>query len=184
MGGGVLLRHLAAAVAIALALAGCARPAARTPQLATAPSVAPSRSPIAAVYHGTPKPSPRPAHSATPAPSPQPTIAPATPRPKSTVVMVAPDAPPKIFSVKIEPPVLHSGETVHGTVVTPSNVASVELRFAGYSTTMIKTSPGHFAFSYQLPNVPFFLKNTYTVTVIARNTRGDKAEKIVPITIE
>lgn len=78
---------------------------------------------------------------------------------------------------------VHGGDTVSGEVVTSSNVASVELRIAGFSMTMPKTGPGHFALSYTVPNVPFFLHKTYTMNVIARNARGDAASTSLPIAV-
>src|SRR5262249_40609071 len=150
MGGGVLFRRFAA-VAVAVALSACARPAAQAPGR-SGPTEAPTAVPAVAHRHSA-KPSPRPKNTATP--TPPSTAAPVgTPHPRSTVVMASPDAPPKIFSVTMSPPIAHSGETVTGDVITPSNVASVELRFAGYSTTMTKISPGHFRVSYQVPNIP------------------------------
>lgn len=70
-----------------------------------------------------------------------------------------------------------------GTVETSSNVASVEARIAGYSSSMRKVGVGRFSLSYRVPNLPFFLHRTYTIEVIARNTRGDAVRTSVPITI-
>lgn len=95
----------------------------------------------------------------------------------------APDAPPRILAMSISTPVAHGGQLVSGTVETTSNVASVEARIAGYSSVMQKTGVGRFALSYRVPNLPFFLHRTYTIEVIARNTRGDAVRSSVPITI-
>lgn len=93
------------------------------------------------------------------------------------------DAPPRILSMSISTPVAHGGEIVSGTVETTSNVAAVEARIAGYATSMQKIGVGRFALSYRVPNLPFFLHRTYTIEVIARNTRGDAVTSSVPITI-
>lgn len=95
----------------------------------------------------------------------------------------AQDAPPRILSMSISTPVARGGEVVSGTVETTSNVASVEARIAGYSTSMEKIGVGRFALSYRVPKLPFFLHRTYTIEVIARNTRGDAVSSSVPITI-
>lgn len=146
-----------------------------------------------------PAPSPSAAPQATPAPgvtltpyeagsgavAEEPMVA-ATLQPKA--VNVEPvrepyDAPPRILSLSISTPVAHGGELVSGTVETTSNVASVEARIAGYSSAMQKIGVGRFALSYRVPNLPFFLHRTYTIEVIARNTRGDAVHSSVPITI-
>ena len=98
-------------------------------------------------------------------------------------IITAPDAPPQILSMSLSTPVAHGGEVVSGTVETSSNVASVEARIAGYSSTMQKVGVGRFALSYRVPKLPFFLHKTYMIQVIARNTRGQAVSTAVPITI-
>ncbi|HLI97428.1 MAG TPA: hypothetical protein VKT72_15265 [Candidatus Baltobacteraceae bacterium] len=93
------------------------------------------------------------------------------------------NAPPRILAMSMSTPVAHAGEVVSGTVETSSNVASVEARIAGYSSSMRKLGIGRFVMSYRVPNLPFFLRRTYTIEVIARNTRGDAVRTSVPITI-
>lgn len=48
---------------------------------------------------------------------------------------------------------------------------------------MRKVGTGHFALTYTVPNLPFFLHRTFTIDVIARNTRGDATSTQVPITV-
>ena len=71
-----------------------------------------------------------------------------------------------------------------GHVTTSSNVASVEVRIATYSIVMQKTGVGAFAIDYSVADVPFFLRGTYTMHVIARNTAGARDERAIPLTIE
>lgn len=78
---------------------------------------------------------------------------------------------------------MHSGDTVSGTVITSSNVASVEVRVASYGMSLAKVGVGRFALQYTLGSLPFFVHGTYEMKVIARNTRGDAAEQTVPITV-
>ena len=125
-----------------------------------APTIAPSVAP-------TPE-------SATPAPTPTPTPA---------AAVAAPDARPQIVNVALSKTTVHGGDTVAGEVVTSTNVASVEVRIAGFSMSVPRMSPGHFALSYTVPNVPFFLHKTYDMDVIARNSRGDAATTSLPITV-
>lgn len=122
----------------------------------------------------------------TAAPIAQPTAAPTvppTPRPTATPQILAPDAAPKILSIQISETTVHSGDTVSGTVVTSSNVASVEVRVAGYSASLPKIGVGRFALNYRLGNLPFFVHGTYDMQVIARNARGDSARQSLPITV-
>lgn len=93
------------------------------------------------------------------------------------------DAPPRILSMSISTPVARGGQLVSGTVQTSSNVASVEARIAGYSSSMRKVGAGKFAMTYRVPYLPFFLHRTYQIEVIARNTRGVAVRTAVPITI-
>ena len=85
--------------------------------------------------------------------------------------------------MSLSSPVVRSGQVVYGTVETSTNVASVEARVGGYSSTLRKVAAGKFAISYRVPFLPFFLKKTYHVQLIARNTRGDAATTTIPITI-
>jgi hypothetical protein len=85
--------------------------------------------------------------------------------------------------VVISSTTVRSGDTVSGYIQTSSNVASVELRIAGFSISMVKSGVGRFDLAYTVPSVPFFLHRTYPMDIIARNTRGDRATTSVPITV-
>ena len=98
-------------------------------------------------------------------------------------VIASESAAPQIISLSISTPVVHSGETVSGKVETSTNVASVEARIGGYSSNLRKTGAGRFSLDYRVPYVPFFMKKTYTVLLIARNTRGDAVSTSFPITV-
>jgi len=119
------------------------------------------------------------AHAANVAPS----AAAPSPSPTPGVLMLAPDAPPRIITLSVSKTTVHPGDTVLSSVETSSNVASVEVRVAGYSMNMSKVGVGHFALTYTVPSVPFFLSGTYALQVIARNTRGDQAQRSVPIKV-
>lgn len=123
-------------------------------------------------------PSPSAASSVSPAPSaaPTPTAFVAVPR-------LPPDAPPRIVSVNVSETTVRSGDTVSGTVVTSSNVASVEVRVASYGMSLAKTGVGRFTLAYTLGSLPFFVRGTYQMKIIARNSRGDAAQATLPITV-
>ena len=79
--------------------------------------------------------------------------------------------------------VAHPGQTVSGTVTTSSNVASVVARIAGFAEPLAKVGVGRFVLTYQVPNLPSFLRRTYTIEVTARNTAGAAVTGGIPITI-
>lgn len=100
-----------------------------------------------------------------------------------TVLMLAPDAPPRILWVGLSSATPHAGDTLAITVLTSSNVASVELRVGGYGSGMNKTDVGHFQLSSQVPRLPFFMSHNLTLQVIARNTAGNAVEQDVPLQV-
>jgi hypothetical protein len=128
----------------------------------------------------SPTPSPTPGPSFSPALSPSPLPTPlATP----TVLMLGPGAPPQILWVGLSSTNPKAGDTVSVTVVTSSNVASVELRVGGFGGNMNKTDAGHFESSSTVPRLPFFIGRKIMLQVIARNTAGTSAEQDVPLQI-
>lgn len=173
-------------------IAAASPPASPAPAPTQSPTPSPSPSPTPVTYVIQAATTAAPAATATPyqpaagpAASAIPTVA-ATLAPHVTAVKPIaepPDAPPRILAMSISTPVAHSGEVVSGTVETSSNVASVQARIAGYSSTMRKVGVGKFALRYRVPKLPFFLHRTYTIEVIARNTRGDAVSSFLPITI-
>ncbi len=66
----------------------------------------------------------------------------------------------------------HPGDHVYGTALATLNVASIEVRIAGYSMSMDKIGPGRFTLSYTVPNYPFFVRGPISILVIARTTQG------------
>ena len=97
---------------------------------------------------------------------------------------VAPDAPPAIVALNIAPgTVLSAGDVASGTVVTSSNVAAVQVRVANFGMNMNKVGVGRFEISYRVPLLPPMLRGAYMLHVIARNTRGDTAQRDLGITI-
>jgi hypothetical protein len=96
---------------------------------------------------------------------------------------LAANAPPRIIDVHLTKTVVSGGDTIVGTVVTSSNVASVEARIAVFSIVVPRVGVGRFALRYTVPNLPFFLDRTYTMNVIARNTAGTATMRSIPITV-
>ncbi len=120
-----------------------------------------------------PLPSPVPAPGAQAAPSPSPLPTP----------LVLPDnAPPQILAVMLSDPVFHSGETVSGTIVTSTNVASVQIHLAGHTVHIPQTHAGIWEWTYRLPHIPFFLRGRYTAQIQASNGAGS-VERDLPISV-
>lgn len=134
---------------------------------------------------------PHPSRLATPVPGPTvratatsaPVRSAAAVVPAPTVPRLSPDASPRILSVAIDKTAVSSGDHVSGTVLTSSNVASVEVRIGGYGVTLNKVGVGRFAMAYTVGDLPFFVHGTFQLQVIARNSRGDKTQTSVPIEV-
>lgn len=96
---------------------------------------------------------------------------------------IAPDAAPRILAVAVSETTVHPGDRVSGSVVTSSNVASVEARIGGYAMSLAKTGVGRFTLSYTVAPLPWFVRGNFTMRVIAKNTRGDTVERTIPLTV-
>jgi hypothetical protein len=127
---------------------------------------------------GTPEPSPTPISSASPTPA---SSANPSPAPTPTILMLAPDAPPQILWVGMSSTAPRAGDALTVTVLTSSNVASVELRVGGYGAGMTKTDIGHFESTTQVPRLPLFVSHNILLAIIARNTGGASAVRNIEL---
>lgn len=151
---------------------------------AIAPTLSPSPSPTPASLLFLPAPFNVVPNGQAPTLAPLVPVAPELSRTPPPVTELAPDAAPEILAVEIPSQTVVGGETVIGTVIASSNVASVEVRVAGYSRSMDKIGEGQFTISVTVPRLPLLLRNrTYTLQIIARNTRGDAVAQALPITV-
>lgn len=103
--------------------------------------------------------------------------------PTPTVLMLPSDAAPQILWVQLSSTTPHSGDALNVTVLTSSNVASVELRVGGYGASMPKTDVGHFQMTSTVPRLPFFMSHNLTLQIIARNTLGSAVQRSVPLQV-
>ncbi len=78
---------------------------------------------------------------------------------------------------------VHRGETWSGEIVTPTNVASVEVRTSLFSIDVPRSAYGRFAFKVHVLDVPPIFIRAYQVRVIARNSAGAEAEEDFPLRI-
>lgn len=186
-----LTRTLLASAALA-ALAACAPSAAD--ETSPSPTPATSAAPIPA---SVVTPAPAPSSSATVTPEPAGTVAPSgtaapggtpvpTPVPTATPtpVILPANAPPQILSYSLSSTTVHAGDTISGSVLTTSNVASVEAKVASYVIPLAKIGVGHFALSYVVPNIPKPFRGTYALRIIAHNTEGATTTQSTSVTIK
>jgi hypothetical protein len=114
--------------------------------------------------------------------APVPTQTP-SPAPTPTILMLPPDAAPQILWVGLSSTTPKAGEALSVTVLTSSNVASVEVRVGGYGFNLPKTDVGRFEGAYAVPQLPFFMNHNLVMQVIARNTAGVAATSSAQIQI-
>jgi hypothetical protein len=108
--------------------------------------------------------------------------------PKPPPLIDVPDADvedaPRILQVWMTSTTLHAGDTVRGRVMTPSNIASVELRVESLSMSMKRTDYGRFDAIIQVPRIlPWIFRRHYSLQVIARTTAGKAERQTIPIDI-
>jgi len=178
------------AVSVLLALAGCSHGAnSGNPEQSPAPARTPIPAPAPTRSAPSPKAvlTPTPTATATPLPAPSASPAPpaptATPTPVKTVPRLSPNAAPQILDVQVSETTVSPGDSVHGSVVTSSNVASVEARIGGYGMSLHKTGTGRFELTYKIGALPWFVRGNFTMQVIARNARGDAVSRSIPLTV-
>lgn len=172
-------------VACFAALVCCSRgsraiDSAETPQNAGATPVTPGPkiSATAAPARATPPP---PVMTPTPGGSPGPVAV--APKIERRAPRLPSDAAPEILAVAVSETTVQPGDRVSGSVLTSSNVASVEARVGGYAVTLSKVGVGRFALTYTVGPLPWFVRGNFTMQVIARNTRGAVARRAIPLTV-
>ncbi len=90
---------------------------------------------------------------------------------------------PRILAVRFNTLSVARPATWSGTVVTTTNVASVELRTNQFSLNLPRTAYGVFRFRVHVYDLPAEFLRRYSLRVIARNPAGDAVEEDVPFTI-
>lgn len=107
----------------------------------------------------------------------------ASPVATPAILMLPPDAAPKILWYQLSSTTPRAGDVVSVTVLASSNVASIEIRVAGYGFNLNKSDVGHFEGTYQVPQLPLFAPHNFTLQIIARNTAGVQVQVSLPIQI-
>ena len=143
---------------------------------------------VRSTEHGivqTPPPAAKPSASPPATPSPAPTQMPPRVLPPAVakhVVRLPPSAAPKILAVAMSETTVRRGDRVSGSVVTSSNVASVQARVGGYAMSLDKVGVGRFTLTYTV-NLPWFIRGNFDLHVIATNTSGATVERVIPLTV-
>ena len=118
----------------------------------------------------------------------QPVAVPQNTRIGAAVAMPAPavasnDSPPRIVAMNFSSTDLQRGQTWSGTIITTTNVASVEVRTNLFSINVPRSGFGDFRFTLRIYDVPPIFIRGYTVRVIARNAAGASTEEDLPLRI-
>jgi hypothetical protein len=93
------------------------------------------------------------------------------------------EAPPQIAAIWLSSLTLERGSNWTGEISTGDNAASVEVRTDSFSFSVPRIRPGHFAFSYAIPDLPPYLRRQFVLHVVARNAAGDRFDEPLPIEI-
>ena len=93
------------------------------------------------------------------------------------------DAPPRILAMNFPTLDVSRGDTWSGTIITTTNVASVEVRTNLFSLNVPRRTFGDFRFTLRIYDVPPIFIRGYRVRVIARNAAGQAVEEDLPFRI-
>jgi len=101
-------------------------------------------------------------------------------RTRATPVTSPAGAPPRIVAIALSSIDVRRRTDWSGTVVTGTNVASVEIRTNLFSIDVPRTTYGRFGFRTHVLDLPPIFVRPYRLRVIARNARGAEAEEDLP----
>ncbi|MBV8490143.1 MAG: hypothetical protein JO199_06390 [Candidatus Eremiobacteraeota bacterium] len=107
----------------------------------------------------------------------------ATPAPSVHVRTVARPEPPRIYSIVVNTASAGNGDVVQGTVHTNATVVGVRVQIASIHVDLAKAGPGNFTMRTTLAGIPFFIRGTFPVSVIARDAAGRTAQRVVSFTV-
>jgi hypothetical protein len=92
-------------------------------------------------------------------------------------------AAPRIVGARFNTLDVRRPQQWSGTIVTSTNVASVELKTNQFSLNIPRESFGVFRFRINVYDLPAEFIRRYSLRIIARNTAGDEAEEDVPFRV-
>jgi len=123
------------------------------------------------------------ARAATPSFSPVPAMRVAVaPLPAASPAAPMPNRTPKIYSVLVQPSVVHSGQYVSWIVRTSHDVVTVSAHVSVYTLPLRREGAGRFFLGFTIPsNVPPIFHGTYSLQLTARTQSGATAVRTVPM---
>jgi len=103
------------------------------------------------------------------------------PKPWPTPRVATSNSAPRILALWMNETAIAPGTEWIGRIVTTTNVASLEIRTESFSFNATRTAFGVFTFDQHVLDIVPQYKRGYTLRIIARNTAGDEAVRLVPI---
>jgi hypothetical protein len=91
-----------------------------------------------------------------------------------------PGAMPQIQAMHFSSLDVKAGSDWDGEFVASSNTASIEVKTNLFEFSVPRPKVGYFAFHFHVIDVPAFFIRAYGLSVIARNTAGDRTEVKIP----
>jgi hypothetical protein len=100
-----------------------------------------------------------------------------------TPALASGGAPPRIVAMRFSSTNVRRGATWSASIITSTNVASVEVRTNLFSIDVPRRAYGDFRFRVRVYDVPPIFVRAYRVRVIARNAAGQSIEEDLPLRI-
>ena len=88
---------------------------------------------------------------------------------------------PKIERIWLSERDFHAHDLARVHVTTTTNAASVEARIESYGRALRKASPGQFIGALRVPKLPPFLRRSFALRFIVRNSLGISTQEAVEI---
>jgi hypothetical protein len=151
-----------------------------------APAAGAVAQPFCSASTPTPSPQPTATFGVDPHVSPTPTASPVTGLPNLEDVTnreLPPAWPPQILRIEMSDANPHSNELLLGRVLTTTNVDAVFIRFGGFQAELVHQDAGYFTFGYNIPGIPFFMKRSITISVVAQTIDGRTTSVPMPLTL-
>jgi hypothetical protein len=92
-----------------------------------------------------------------------------------------PEAPPQILAVRLSSERVQIGDTWSGTIVTTTNVASLEVSSPSFVFNAKRVAYGKFIFTLHWLFIEPLYRRQYTVAFVARNAAGVSTERDIPV---
>ena len=89
--------------------------------------------------------------------------------------------PPKIERIWLSEREFHAHDLARVQVTTTTNAASVEARIESYGRALRKAAPGQFIGALRIPELPPFLRRSFALRFIVRNSLGISTQESVEV---